>query len=674
MNKILFVYFITILTPLCLSAQQQDPVAANINGKPILRSELEYAYKKANELRSPQDKESINDFLQSYINMKLNVEEAKSQHLDTVANYKRELSSARVQLSYKYMESTEYENEYIQKIYNRTLENVEINHVLLPFDKETIFPADTIALYKQAVDLRKHLLKNGFIGEEYDIKDAPATGLIAEYSKRNGYVGWVAPFMFPSKVEDAIYDMASSKISQPIRSSQGYHIVQVLNRRPAIGSVELEQVVFGFTHIPPPQHQIDSVGKVAWREYNNIRSQADYNSLCQEFAHVMQTGDKGCYLGVVNLESTMPPSFLLAAFNLEKIGDISQPVLTDYGFHIIRLLKKIPVPEFEKIKNSLRNKILRSDKAVNISTAKRDLIKANTQLSINNDAYKKLNEVANTISPQDSAFIEKIKNGKDILFSVDKDVNYTVNDFMEYIRFRNGLLNKTDGNEPVITQFIDVVKHNLSTDQLKEYFNSYCSRKLSDYYYSTLEKRYPDFDAQMKEFSDGLLLFAVKNKNIWERSKTDEKGLTDYCNKNKSKYKLEESKYSGLILFAKDEKSLAEAESLTAETQDINSSVQKVKTTLNKQGVVIQMEPGSWTKGNNKFVDNKIFGGAAPTPRKDFPFFSVIGNYIDSPQDYTDVQNAVEIDYQEFLDKEWDIYLNNKYKVEIKQSIIDTIQ
>lgn len=674
MNKILLVYFITLLTPLCTFAQEQDPVAVNINGKSILRSEIEYAYKKANESRNSQDKESLDDFLRSYINMKLNVEEAKAQRLDTLAKYKRELSSTRVQLSYKYMESTEYETEYIQTIYNRMLENVEINHVLIPFDKETIFPADTFTLYKQAIDLRKHLLKEGFTNEEYHKKDTPPTGLIADYSKRNGYVGWVAPFMFPSKVEDVIYNMPQGEISQPVRSSQGYHIIQVLNRRPAIGSVELEQVVFGFTRIPPPQHQIDSVGKVAWREYNNIRSQADYNSLCQEFAQVMQTGDKGCYLGVVSLESTMPPSFLLAAFNLENLGDISQPVLTDYGFHIIRLLNKIPVPGYEKIRNSLRNKILRSDKAANISTAKRNLIKADSQLSVNNEAYKKLNEIADNVSPQDPVFTEKIKNGSDILFSIDKDLNYSVNDFKEYIRFRNGLLNKTMGDEPDIAQFIDVVKRNLSTDQLNEYFNSFCSQKLTNYYYSTLEERYPEFDRQMKEFSDGLLLFAVKNKNIWERSRTDEKGLADYFNKNKPKYKLDKRKYKGLVVFAKDEKSLSAAESLAAKRKDINSFIQQIKNTLNTEGVVVQMEPGSWAKGDNKFVDNKIFGGIAPVPRKDFPFFFVTGNYIDAPQDYTDVQNAVEMDYQELLDKEWDSYLKSKYKVEIEQSVIDTIQ
>jgi peptidyl-prolyl cis-trans isomerase SurA len=674
MNKILLICFITVLTSLYSFAQQQDPVAMTINGKPVLRSELEYAYRKANELRDLRDKEPLDDFLRSYINMKLNVEEAKAEHLDTVGNYKRDLSSARVQLSYKYMEDTEYENEYVRKIYNRTLENVEINHVLLPFDKEIIFPADTVDLYKRAVALREKLIKNGFVGEEYNNKNTPVTGLIADYSKRNGYVGWVAPFMFPSKVEDAIYGLSIGEISRPIRSSQGYHIIQVLNRRPAVGSVELEQVVFGFSHLPPPQHQIDSVGIVAWREYNKIQSQADYNSLCQEFAQVMQTGDKGCYLGVVSLESTMPPSFLLAAFNLEKAGDISQPVLTDYGYHIIRLLNKIPVPEFDKIKSSLRNKILHSDKAANISTAKRNMTGANVRVDINETAYGKLNEIANTISPRDSAFTGKIKNGKDVLFSINNEMNYTVNDFVEYIRFRNNQLSKKNGDEPDIMQFIDVVKHNLSTDQLKEYFDSYSSRKLSDYYYSTLEERYPEFDRQMRDFSDGLLLFAVKNKNIWERSKTDEKGLTDYFNKNKSKYKLDGRKYKGLIVFAKDEKSLIDAETLAAKEKDINSFIRQIKNSLNRNGVVIQMEPGSWIKGNNKFVDNKIFGGVAPAPRRDFPFFFVTGNYIDTPQDYTDVQNAVEIDYQNFLEKEWDTYLESKYKVKIEKTVLDTIQ
>ncbi|MDR1090164.1 MAG: hypothetical protein LBL79_03735, partial [Prevotella sp.] len=318
--------------------------------------------------------------------------------------------------------------------------------------------------------------------------------------------------------------------------------------------------------------------------------------------------------------------------------------------------------------------IQRSDKAANISVAKRNLIRAGVRLEINEGAYKKLNEIANTVSPQDTAFIEKIKNGKDILFSINKEMNYTVNDFTEYIRFRNGLLSKKTGDEPDIMQFIDVVKHNLSTDQLKEYFDSYFSRKLSDYYYSTLEEYYPDFDRQMKEFSDGLLFFAVKNKNIWERSKTDEKGLADYFNKNKSKYKLDGKKYKGLIVFAKDEKSLADAESLAAKEKDVNSFIRQVKASLNKNGVVIQMEPGSWTKGNNKFVDNKIFGETTPASRRDFPFFFVTGNYIDTPQDYTDVQNAVETDYQDFLEKEWDAYLKSKYKVEIEKTVLDTIQ
>lgn len=674
MNKILSVFLFTILTPLCVYAQQQDPVALTINRKPVLRSEIEYAYKKANEQKVIGEKESFNDFLQSYIILKLNVEEAKAQHLDTTANFKRELSSARVQTSYKYMEDTEYEDIYVRKIYDRMLENVEINHVLLPFEKEQVFPFDTLTLYKQALVLREKLLQSGFTGENYKKKGTPAKEIIPDYNSINGYVGWITPFIFPSKVEDAAYNLPIGEISLPIRTQRGYHIIQVLNRRPAIGSVELEQVVFGFTHIPPPQNQIDSVAKVAWREYNNIKSDADFQSLCEEFAQAMQTGDRGCYLGVVGLESTMPPSFVSAAFDLEKKGDISKPVLTDYGYHIIRLLNKIPVAEYSRIKESLRTKVLSSDKAMNLSKTKRQQIASNVQLNINQKTYRELSEIANTISPQDSAFFNKIKNGKEILFSIDGKVDYTVNDFVGYLRFRQSQLKKEMGDEPEIMQLVETVKYNLSTDQLKEYYESYSSREASNYYYSTLEERYPEFKRLMNEFSDGLLLFAVKDKNVWKRSTTDEKGLSEYFNKNRSKYKLDAPKYKGMIVFAKDEKSLTEAEALARKEKDIDKLIQKIRSTLNKNTVVIQMEPGSWEKGGNRYVDNKIYGGAAPAPRRDFPYFFVTGQFIDAPRDYIDVRNAVENDYQDLLEKEWDTYLKNKYKVEIEKLVLDTIQ
>lgn len=672
-KKFIFCLFTTFIS-LCTFAQQKDPVAITINEKPILRSELVSAYKKSNELRSNEDKEPFNDFLNAYIKMKLNIEEALNQKIDTVASFQRDLSSARVQLSYKYMQNTEYEDDFIQKIYNRLLNNLEINQAYLPFNKEAVLPSDTLALYKEALALRQELEDNGFQGEGYNQLNNPSTNIQPNGQFKNGYIGWINPFMYPSILEDAIYNLPLNEISQPIRSHLGYHIIQVLNKRPAIGAVELEQVVFSFNRIPPTHQQIDSVGKVAWREYNNIKSDDDFNSLCADFSRVMETGDRGCYLGIINFESMMPPSFINAAFKMEKEGDISQPILTDYGFHIVRLLKKYPVPEFSKSKASLRKKILESDKSTNIKDNKREYMSKGIQFNVNDAAYEKLRGLANTLSPKDSLFIAKLENRDEVLFSIDGKLKYTVGNFIDYIRFRNQISKKTGDEGPDMYQFVDAAKYTLSTDILKDYFDSYSSIKLSDFYYNTLENRFLEFGQQIQEVSDGLLLFNVKNKNIWERSKTDKNGLVETFDKNQSKYKLDNPMYKGIILFAKDEISLTKAKAIASNHTKIEGIIEDIRNNINTKGVVIQMEPGLWQKGNNQFVDNQIFGGEAPTLRKEYPFFYIVGQFIDSPQDYTDVLSVVEVDYQNELEKEWDTYLNNKYEVKLVKSVLDKIK
>lgn len=409
MNKRRLVFFlITLHATFCLHAQQVDPVAIQIDGKPVFKSELEKAYRESNVSRSDGEKESLADFVQSYIDLRLNIAEAKAQRVDTTGNYIRDLSAARVGMSRKYMQDTIYENDYLLKIYNRMQQNVEINHVLVPFEEKIIYPSDTVVLYQKAIDLQRRLSKNGFAAEGYNKVLSSST--VLDYNRQNGYIGWVAPFMFNAKVEQAIYSLPVNEVSMPIRCSDGYHIIQVLNKRPAVGSVDVEQVLFNFSRIPAGLNQIDSVGKVAWREYRNIRTASDYQSLCDEFTRVMQMGEKGCHFGVVNLESRLSPTFIEAAFNLKREGDVSEPVQSEYGFHIIRLLKKIPLPSYADMKSALKARIQESDKSEEMTIEKRNRMSQELGFNLNRVAYDRLNEIANKISPKDSSFLKKVDN------------------------------------------------------------------------------------------------------------------------------------------------------------------------------------------------------------------------------------------------------------------------
>lgn len=663
--------FFALLTTLGILAQQDDTVVFTIDGVPVYKSEVEYAYKKGNA--NAETKQDFGDFVSSYINFKLNVTEAKAQQLDTTASYQRQLSSYRSQMAQQYMNNTDYEDEYIEKIYKRMKENVEINHVMFPFDnKEIVLPADTLRMYKKAMEARAKILKGGFTGAELS---TPRSGAMfyPRAESRNGYIGWVSPFMFAAKVEDAIYSLPLNEVSMPIRAARGYHIVQVLNRRPAMGAVEIEQVVFNFSHLPPSQQQIDSVGKVAWREYENIKSPADYQSLCDLFSKVHKMETNGCYFGIIKLDSNLPMDFTMAAFSLEKAGDISKPVMSNYGYHIIRLLRKIPTESLDVMRNQLRERILRSDKVQELSDEKRRSLKSYFNVTVNKEAYSKLYEITETVSPRDSVFLKMIKNGDDILFDIDGQRAYPVREFAKYINYRQKERIK-DTNDITIMQIEEASPYSLSSDILNEYFEGFQALLLSDYEENTLDKRFPDFARIVNEFSDGLLYYDVQNKNVWERSKTDTEGLAACFDKNKVKYSLDGPRYKGMVVYAKSGDILKKAEAASKKVKSREAFIKEIDDTLNKDSIRVKIEPGLWIKGGNAYVDNKIYEGATPPPFNGYPYFFVTGKFIDTPEDYTDVRYAVELDYQEKLEKEWAAYLQNKYKVEINKSALNLKQ
>lgn len=653
-----------------LHSQEADPIAFTINGKPTYRSEVEKSYKKSNE--NTDIKLSIEDFTQSYIELKMNVEEAKAQHLDTTAQYINELEAYRSIIAKPYITDTISEKLYIKKMYDRLIENIEINHFLVPFDKDLIVPADTISVYNKALEIREKILKVGF--KEYLLKkESNTTNYYLGMEGKNGYLGWVAPFILSPQLEDAVYSMPINEISMPIRTNNGFHIIQVLNKRKAIGSAEIEQVMFRFSRIPAPADHIDSVRAIAYKEYDHIKSSKDFQTLCDAFSEAYKTGDKGCYFGIVGLDSKLSPEFLAATFNLENPGDISQPVISDYGFHIIRLLRKIPVPSYEIMEKQLLEKVRSSNRVHHLNKIKRARLFERIQISIDREAFSKINKIAETLSPRDSLFTASIKNDNSTLMTIEEQREIPIKEFARYIDYRQNLLKK-NADEIEMMSVSETLPYNLSTDILQEYFNIFMNIIALDFIEYTLEDNQPEAKQIMNEFAEGLLLYAVKDKNIWSRSKTDEEGLKKCFKENKAKYKLDNPKYKGVILYAKDEKSLAEAEKIAKREKTTDNIINKIRQKINKNSILVKIEPGVWENGENQYVDYKVYGGKEPKIIPDLPFFTVVGKEIKTPEDYIDVRTAVEADYQEELESNWNSYLKNKYKVTVNKSVIESIQ
>lgn len=675
MHRRLYYLLFTILFTVCGYAQHSDPVLFKINGEPVYKTEVEQAYNKGISSDGEGPKVSFRKFVDSYIDFKLNVIEAKSQQVDTAASYRREISSFRSQLIESYMPSdTLFKNAYSRKIYDRMLENVEVNHVMIPFKGDLVLPSDTIEIYKKISEIRTKILKDGFDIQRLGMPKSN-TRFSVNIEDYNGYIGWVAPFMLSVDVEDAVYSMPMGEISQPIRSDKGYHIVQVLAKRPSKGFAEVEQVMFNFSVLPATQHQIDSVRNVAQRRYSMIKSANDFQSLCYEYAKAYNTQDKGCYFGIISVDSKLPPAFTSAVYAMEKVGDISEPILSDYGFHIIRLLDMKPIPTFDEMKGQINGRIAKSDKARRLSDEKRSILLSHVGVKVNEDAYDKLLEITASLSPADSIFLSKINNGTEILIDIEGKRGYTVNEFAKYIRYRQEEFYGGDKEMLEISKVVSVFHHSLSTDILKDYFNAFLTILISSYYEDTLDEYSPEFRRAMDNVTNDMLFFAVKDKNVWANSKADEDGLVKYFAGHRRKYTLNGSKFKGIIIYAKDEEALQKAEAIAKSVSNKKELIWEIKEKINEQSVLVQIESGIWSKGDNLYIDNKIFGSKVlPVPKRGYPYSSVVGKFISKPEDFNDVRGQVESDYQQVLEKEWSKYLKNKYNVELNKSALNAIK
>lgn len=674
MNKKLVLFVFLFFAKLSINAQIEDPVVLTINGKPIYKSEVERAYSKDSDAKATKGGKSFNDFLQSYIDFRLNVEEALAQQLDTTASYKREYYSYKAELGRSYMKDTITLNSQLESFYQRMQQDVDVNHVLIPFKKEGMqSPSDTLQLYQEALSLRQKLLSNGFKGEGL-IDNRLNPSLVMDLSAVNGRLGWITTFMLPLKLEDAVYNIKQGDISMPIRTQRGYHLIQVLGKRAAIGAVRVDQVLFKFPTIPPKMSEIDSVGALVYNIYDGMKGAEDFQSLCDSYTKAYQTGEKKCAYGVIKLDTQNSPSFVNTALSLKNIGDISEPVMTDYGFHILRLVAKMPIPDFDNLETVLRNMIVRGDRGENYRTLLKQRLEQKFGFEMNPQALAHLQDVAAKIDVDDPQYLEAVNNHDQTLFVIAGENSYMVKDFLAFVKARASSKIQDDDQLPT-GMSLDDMPYNVSADKLNEYLNIFTINKLYNYGEETLEARIPDFDDQMKEYSEGILLFDVKNKNIWGKAQADEAGLAAKFEKNKSKYKWDEPLYKGVVFYCKDEETMKNAEALYKEKGMSEDALLAVRNTLNGADAKVIIESDTWRKGENAYVDNKVFGeNKEISARHNFPFVTVVGRFISQPEDFRDVRSAVEEDYQKDLDARWISSLRKKYKVEQNKSVLKSIE
>ncbi len=187
-----------------------------------------------------------------------------------------------------------------------------------------------------------------------------------------------------------------------------------------------------------------------------------------------------------------------------------------------------------------------------------------------------------------------------------------------------------------------------------------------------LEEKHADLRNLVREYHDGILLFDVSLREVWDKANKDTEGLAAYFKAHKKAYTWDEPRYKGYMIYAKSE-AAAKAAKQIIKSANADSIMSYIDQRINVDSVqYVKVEQGLWTAGKNAAVDKYGFKNktAEYTASEEFPVVVPVGKVLKAPQEYTDVRSQVTTDYQDYLEEQWIATLREKYPVVVNEEVL----
>lgn len=186
-----------------------------------------------------------------------------------------------------------------------------------------------------------------------------------------------------------------------------------------------------------------------------------------------------------------------------------------------------------------------------------------------------------------------------------------------------------------------------------------------------LEEKYADLKNLVQEYHDGILLFEVSLREVWDKAAKDTAGLEAFFAANKKNYTWEKPHFKGYLLQCKDKQTAKAAQAIIKSANP--DSVQKyIAHRINQDSLnYVKVQQGLWEQGKNAAVD--VYGlkvkGAEFTPNEELPFVVCVGKKLKAPATWDDEKGKVTTDYQDYLEAEWIKRLREKYPVVLNEEV-----
>ncbi|MBN9293146.1 MAG: peptidylprolyl isomerase [Flavobacteriia bacterium] len=628
---------------------QKDPVVLEVGNKKVTKSEFLQIYLKNND--DPKfDQKSMDDYVEIFTKFKLKVVEAEHEGYDTIPKLKRELEGYRKTLATPYLTDKTLQDDLVKQVYERLKTEVRASHILVKV-AERATPEDTLKAYNRILAIKKRIEA----GEDFEKVARSSDGSEdPSVAYNGGDLGYFTAFQMVYPFEEAAYRTPKGKISNIVKTRYGYHILKVTDVRPARGTIRTAHIMIALAKNASAE-DIEAAKKKAYEIYTKAKNGEDFAKLAETFSDDTQSAAKGGELPPFGTGTTtrMIPVFENAAFGLKNNGDITEPIQTDFGFHIIKRLDWKPLGSFDELKKELQTKVSKDDRSK--ITQDSFIQKLKKEYKYKSYKAKNISWFYNNI---DSSYFKNNYSYTGLttdkpLFVLNKQA-FTQKQFAEYIQ-KN-------------TKYI---RNGSFKDIIDQHYANWERQSILNYEQSRLDGKYPDFKLLMNEYHDGILLFEIMSDKVWNKASQDSTGLTAFFEKNKDKYvwgkRVDAFVYEcisndvannvyGMI----SKNNAVSSKEIIDEVNKTSELNLKVKTNKYEIESTPFLKGHDFVKGLNKVYE---YNGK---------YYVVFVNEILDPsaKELAECRGLVISDYQNYLETTWLSELKQKYPVKIHTEVL----
>lgn len=649
MKKI--IVLLLILTGVQCTFAQKDAVVMEIDGKPVTQNEFLQIYLKNNP--NPKfDKASLDEYVVMFTKFKLKVAEAEKLGYDTIPKLKKELEGYRKQLALPYLIDSVENQAMVAQAYDRIKNEVRASHILIRVDANAS-PKDTLTAYNKIMALKSRIEKGEDFASVAKMKNGSEDPSAAS---NGGDLGFFTAFQMVYPFEEKAFTTQIGQVSDPFRTRYGYHIVKVTDKRPSRGTIKVAHIMVSTGKEATNEAKVNAEKKIN-EIHDKLMAGEKWETLVSLHSDDANSVKKNGELPAFGSGTTqrMVPAFEDAAFSLKEVGQMSMPVKTDFGYHIIKLVEWKEVSTYESMKKELQTKVNKDERSKKTQDAFVSKLKANYHYAYKGDKNLKwFNEKLDSTYYLGKWTAEgQLKSNKAMFELNGLTADFTQQEFARFLE-KNYRGVKRDENKAVVA---------------KQY-KSWEKAAILQYEESVLPSKYPEYRALLKEYHDGIILYEIMQDLVWNKAVKDTAGLRAYFIANQSKYtwqkRLDATVYECLNV------DIAKSVSGMLKNDTINSK--HVLDMINKDSELnLKVKMNKFDIAQTPYLSNRnLLKGVNSAYEFEGKYYVVKVVAVLEPgmKEFSEAKGMATSDYQNFLEASWLESLKNTHTVKVNQEVL----